>query len=88
MRSGRRVVFVSLDDGTGTVDCAFFSDAQDRSGQHLFGTRMLLVRGRTRRTGPRGISLSAAQAWDLTDPGAPAAVRAISPLSPPGTGAG
>ena len=44
MRSGRRVVFVSLDDGTGAVDCAFFSDAQARSGQHLFGTRMLLAR--------------------------------------------
>ncbi|MFI7582200.1 DNA polymerase III subunit alpha [Kocuria sp. M1N1S27] len=75
MRSGRRVVFVSLDDGTGAVDCAFFPDAQDRSGQHLFGTRLLLVRGRTRRTGPRGISLSAEQAWDLTDPATPVAVR-------------
>ncbi|MFI7482381.1 DNA polymerase III subunit alpha [Kocuria sp. M1R5S2] len=75
VRGGRRVVFVSLDDGTGTVDCAFFSDAQERSGPYLFGTRMLLVRGRTRRTGPRGISLSAVQAWDLADPGTPAAVR-------------
>ncbi|MEX5295719.1 DNA polymerase III subunit alpha [Kocuria sp. CPCC 205268] len=86
LRSGRRVVFVSLDDGTGTVDCAFFPDAQDRSGQHLFGTRMLLVRGRTRRTGPRGISLSAVQAWDLADPGTPAAVRAAAPPgAAPGT---
>ncbi|GEO95441.1 DNA polymerase III subunit alpha [Kocuria turfanensis] len=75
LRSGRRVVFVSLDDGTGAVDCAFFPDAQERSGQHLFGTRLLLVRGRTRRTGPRGISLSAEQAWDLADPATPAAVR-------------
>ncbi|WP_188537382.1 DNA polymerase III subunit alpha [Kocuria dechangensis] len=76
-RSGRRVVFVSLDDGTGAVDCAFFPDAQECSGPHLFGTRMLLVRGRTRRTGPRGISISALQAWDLTDPGTPAAARAV-----------
>ncbi|MCC5783813.1 DNA polymerase III subunit alpha, partial [Kocuria sp. CCUG 69068] len=88
MRSGRRVVFVSLDDGTGAVDCAFFSDAQARSGQHLFGTRMLLVRGRTRRTGPRGISISAEQAWDLADPGTPAAVRAPAPPNLRGAGAG
>ncbi|WP_424346779.1 DNA polymerase III subunit alpha [Kocuria sp. CH-021] len=88
VRSGRRVVFVSLDDGTGTVDCAFFADAQDRSGQHLFGTRMLLVRGRTRRTGPRGISLSAEQAWDLADPGTPAAVRAAAPPGLPGRSTG
>ncbi|MEX5271804.1 DNA polymerase III subunit alpha [Kocuria sabuli] len=76
LRSGRRVVFVSLDDGTGAVDCAFFPDAQERTGQHLFGTRLLLVRGRTRRTGPRGISLSAERAWDLADPATPASVRA------------
>lgn len=88
MRSGRRVVFVSLDDGTGAVDCAFFSDAQARSGQHLFGTRMLLVRGRTRRTGPRGISISAEQAWDLADPGTPAAVRAAALPILRGAGAG
>ena len=31
----------------------------------LFGTRLLLIRGTTRRTGPRGISLSASMAWDL-----------------------
>ncbi|MGK7221404.1 DNA polymerase III subunit alpha [Kocuria flava] len=78
IRSGRRVVFVSLDDGTGAVDCAFFDDAQERSGRHLFGTRLLLVHGRTRRTGPRGISVSALQAWDLADPGTPAAVRAAT----------
>ncbi|MCM3688171.1 DNA polymerase III subunit alpha [Kocuria rosea] len=83
VRSGRRVVFVSLDDGTGPVDCAFFADAQERSGRHLFGARMLLVRGRTRRTGPRGISVGAVQAWDLTDPATPAAVRAALAGTPP-----
>jgi error-prone DNA polymerase len=67
MRGGRRVVFISIDDGTGCVDCTFFHEAQEQAGPLLFGTRLLLIRGSTRRTGPRGISLQALQAWDLAD---------------------
>ncbi|NKX50634.1 DNA polymerase III subunit alpha, partial [Arthrobacter deserti] len=67
MRGGRRVVFISIDDGTGCVDCTFFHEAQEKAGPLLFGTRLLLVRGTTRRTGPRGISLQALDAWDLAD---------------------
>ncbi|MGA7204984.1 MAG: OB-fold nucleic acid binding domain-containing protein, partial [Specibacter sp.] len=66
MRGGKRVVFISVDDGTGCVDATFFSEAQEKSGPLLFGTRMLLIRGLTRRTGPRGISLQALEAWDLS----------------------
>ncbi|MBT2512682.1 DNA polymerase III subunit alpha [Arthrobacter sp. ISL-30] len=66
MRGGRRVVFISIDDGTGCVDSVFFHEAQERSGPLLFGTRLLLIRGTTRRTGPKGISLSASMAWDLS----------------------
>ncbi|MCU1555340.1 MAG: polymerase subunit alpha, partial [Arthrobacter sp.] len=66
MRGGRRVVFISVDDGTGCVDSVFFHEAQERAGSLLFGTRLLLIRGTTRRTGPRGISISASMAWDLT----------------------
>ncbi|GAA4379974.1 DNA polymerase III subunit alpha [Paeniglutamicibacter cryotolerans] len=67
MRGGRRVVFISLDDGTGCVDCTFFHEAQQNSGPLLFSTRLLLVHGLTRRTGPRGISLQALAAWDLSE---------------------
>jgi error-prone DNA polymerase len=66
MRGGRRVVFISIDDGTGCVDSVFFHEAQEQAGSRLFGTRLLLIRGTTRRTGPRGISLSASMAWDLS----------------------
>ena len=66
MRGGRRVVFISIDDGTGCVDSVFFHEAQEHAGPLLFGTRLLLIRGTTRRTGPRGISLSASMAWDLS----------------------
>ncbi|MFF2347407.1 DNA polymerase III subunit alpha [Pseudarthrobacter sp. NPDC058119] len=66
MRGGRRVVFISIDDGTGCVDSVFFHEAQESAGPLLFGTRLLLIRGTTRRTGPRGISISASMAWDLS----------------------
>ncbi len=65
MRGGKRVVFISIDDGTGCVDSTFFTEAQEKSGPLLFGTRMLLIRGLTRRTGPRGITIQALEAWDL-----------------------
>ncbi|MEV8156853.1 DNA polymerase III subunit alpha [Kocuria salsicia] len=68
MRSGRRVVFISLDDGSGAVDCTFFDEAQAVSGEVLFAPTLLLVHGHTRRTGPRGIGIQAAQAWDLSRP--------------------
>lgn len=67
MRSGKRVVFISVDDGTGCVDATFFTEAQEKSGPLLFGTRMLLIRGLTRRTGPRGMTVQALEAWDLQD---------------------
>ncbi len=68
MRGGKRVVFISIDDGTGCIDSVFFHEAQENAGLFLFGTRLLLIRGTTRRTGPRGISLSASMAWDLGQP--------------------
>jgi error-prone DNA polymerase len=65
MRSGKRVVFISLDDGSGCSDSTFFEEAQQRAGSLLFGTKLMLIQGRTRRTGERGISLEAENAWDL-----------------------
>ena len=77
MRGGKRVVFISVDDGTGCVDATFFSDAQEKVAPPiLFSTNLLLIEGTTRRTGPRGMSLQASNAWDLADltlPGATAA---------------
>jgi error-prone DNA polymerase len=65
MRSGKRVVFISLDDGSGCADATFFEEAQQATGSLLFGTKLMVIRGRTRRTGERGISIEAIQAWDL-----------------------
>jgi error-prone DNA polymerase len=65
IRSGRRVIFLTLDDGYGCSDCTFFSDVQTSSAGLLYSTSLILVRGVTRRTGERGISIRATGAWDL-----------------------
>jgi error-prone DNA polymerase len=65
VRSGRRVVFLTLDDTTGPVDATFFEDAQGPYAGTVFHSWLLLVRGVLRRTGPRGVSLRATGAWEL-----------------------
>ncbi|MGO1972557.1 MAG: DNA polymerase III subunit alpha [Propionibacteriaceae bacterium] len=65
VRSGRRVVFLTLDDTTGPADATFFEDAQGPYAATLFSSWLLLVRGELRRTGPRGVSLRATGCWDL-----------------------
>lgn len=67
MRSGKRVVFISLDDGTGCSDATFFDEAQQRASQLLFNHKLLLIAGKTRRTGLRGVSIMAENAWDLRE---------------------
>ena len=66
VRSGKRVIFLTLDDGHGCSDITFFEDMQSLHAETLYNSRLLLVRGQTRRTGPRGISLRATGAWELT----------------------
>ncbi|MFC7492114.1 MULTISPECIES: DNA polymerase III subunit alpha [unclassified Knoellia] len=65
IRSGRRVVFLTLDDSTGPVDATFFEDVQGPYAATIFHSWLLLVRGVVRRTGPRGISVRATGAWEL-----------------------
>ncbi len=66
VRSGRRVVFLTLEDGTGPSDSTFFEDVQGPYAATVFHSWLLLVRGITRRTGARGISLRATGAWELS----------------------
>lgn len=65
IRSGKRVMFLTLDDGYGCNDSTFFEDAQNSYAEVLRSSSLLLVRGAIRRTGPRGLSLQATGAWDL-----------------------
>jgi error-prone DNA polymerase len=66
VRSGRRVVFLTLDDSTGPVDATFFEDVQGPYAATVFHSWMLLVRGILRRTGAKGVSLRATGAWELS----------------------
>jgi error-prone DNA polymerase len=65
IRSGRRVVFLTLDDGTGPVDATFFEDAQGPYAATVFHSWLLVVRGELRRTGRHGVSLRATGCWEL-----------------------
>ena len=65
IRTGRRVVFVTLDDATGPADATFFEDAQGPYAGTVFNAWLLVVRGHVRRTGPRGVSIRATGAWEM-----------------------
>ncbi len=65
IRSGRRVIFLTLDDSTGPVDATFFEDAQGPYAATVFHSWLLVVRGELRRTGRRGVSLRATGCWEL-----------------------
>jgi len=65
IRSGRRVVFLTLDDSTGPVDATFFDDALRSCATTVFHSWLLVVRGELRRTGRRGVSLRATGCWEL-----------------------
>ena len=96
IRSGRRVVFLTLDDGTGPADATFFEDAQGPYAATVFHSWLLVVRGELRRTGRHGISLRATGCWELpvlhdlwqrAGPDGIAAVRAFMAQRPEGFGA-
>uniref|UniRef100_UPI000A396499 DNA polymerase III subunit alpha n=1 Tax=Streptomyces caniscabiei TaxID=2746961 RepID=UPI000A396499 len=67
IRSGKRVVFTTLDDGTGLVDLAFFDDSHDTCAHTVFHSWLLLVRGVVQRRGPRSLSVVGAAAWNLAE---------------------
>ncbi|WP_418956218.1 DNA polymerase III subunit alpha [Streptomyces tritici] len=67
IRSGKRVIFTTLDDGTGLVDLAFFDDSHDACAHTVFHSWLLLVRGVVQRRGPRSVSVVGAAAWDLAE---------------------
>ncbi|WP_440580739.1 DNA polymerase III subunit alpha [Streptomyces sp. PT19] len=67
IRSGRRVIFSTLDDGSGLVDLAFFDDSHDACAHTVFHSWLLLVRGVVQRRGPRSLSVVGSAAWNLAD---------------------
>jgi error-prone DNA polymerase len=56
IRSGQRIIFVTLDDITGPVDVTVFERAQPRCARTVFHSWLLLVKGMVRKRG--GASLN------------------------------
>jgi error-prone DNA polymerase len=65
IRSGKRVIFLTLDDGTGHADIALFEEAQARYARCVFDGWILAVKGTLRRTGVKGVSVLGEEVVDL-----------------------
>ncbi len=65
IRSGQRIVFLTLDDATGPVEVVVFESALPKVAKTVFHSFLLAVVGTVRRTGVRGVSVIVEDAWDL-----------------------
>ena len=66
IRSGQRIIFVTLDDGTGPLEVTVFESVQPKVAKTVFHAFAMVVWGQVRRTGRRGVSVVAEEVWDLT----------------------
>jgi len=66
IRSGQRIIFLTLDDATGPVDVTVFESVQPKVAKTVFHSFVLAVLGTVRRTGYKGVSVVAEDVWDLT----------------------
>jgi error-prone DNA polymerase len=67
VRSGRRVIFTTLDDSTGPIDLTFFESVQGHCAATVFSSWLLVAKGAVRRVGPRAVTLRALDCWNLVD---------------------
>ena len=67
VKSGKRVIFLTLEDGTGQADVTLFEEAQKKYARRVFDGWILAVRGTIRRTGAKGVSILGEEVIDLTD---------------------
>jgi error-prone DNA polymerase len=66
VRSGQRIIFVSLDDATGPIEVTVFESVQHKVARTVFHSYAMAVWGQLRRTGAKGVSIIAEEVWDLT----------------------
>ena len=67
IRTGRRVIFLTLEDTTGLADIAFFEDSHQASAATVFHHGQLLVRATVQHRGPGATSLVGTAAWPLDE---------------------
>ncbi len=66
IRSGQRIIFLTLDDATGPVEVTVFQSVQAKVVKTVFHGYALAVVGELRRTGVGGVSVVAEDVWDLS----------------------
>ncbi|GGN40924.1 DNA-directed DNA polymerase [Streptomyces fuscichromogenes] len=64
--SGKRIIFCTLEDGSGLVDIAFFEDSHEACAHTVFHSGLLLVRGTVEARGPRR-TVVGTMVWDLDE---------------------
>lgn len=57
-RSGKRVMFITMEDETGLLDVVAFPKAQARFARHILTSEVLTVEGILQRQGLQGLSIS------------------------------
>jgi error-prone DNA polymerase len=67
IRSGQRIIFLTLDDATGPVEVVVFESVQPKVAATVFHGYALAVAGELRRTGVGGVSVIADDVWDLSE---------------------
>ena len=66
IRSGQRIIFLTLDDATGPVEVTVFESVQPKVATTVFHGYALAVAGELRRTGVGGVSVVTEEVWDLS----------------------
>jgi len=64
-RSKQRVIFLTIEDPTGLIDVAVFAQAQEKYAACALEATLLYIEGTLRRTGARGLSITAEKVLDL-----------------------
>lgn len=57
-KSGKRVMFITMEDETGLLDVVVFPKAQTHFARHILTSEVLTVEGRLQRQGQNGLSIS------------------------------
>ena len=65
VRSGQRIIFLTLDDATGLVDVTVFESVQEHCAWTAFHSWLIVARGTLHKSGARGVSINCERAWDL-----------------------
>ena len=66
-KSGKRVMFLTLEDEDGLFDLTVFEDVQARHAKKILASAAILVEGVLNRFGLRGVSIVAKRFWTLNE---------------------